>query len=188
MGAGNLVHQRFLAGALLVFVAGCAASPTPGPTETNALPARAEDVEGPFRLVFELPNTTWSAGEAIEGQATLSVVGAGMAEVSGSGGGLLGFGFLAVGGRRHVEPGWDLSCVLYRLAAGRPILSPITKSGGFSADDPDAAFYRAFLADPLVRLPAGDWQITAVASFVHGRECSGRSYLLTATVLVHVTP
>lgn len=183
------MHQRFLAGALLVFVAAaCSATPTPEPTETNAPPARAEDVEGPFRLVFELPKTTWQAGEAIEGQAGLSLVGAGAAEVGGSGLGLLGFGFLEVGGRRHVEPAWTTDCVQYRLEAGRPILSPITKSGGFSADDPNAAFYRTFFADPRVRLPAGDWQIIAVASFVDGRGCAGQSYLLRAPILVHVTP
>lgn len=182
------MHQRFLAGALWLVVAACSATPTPEPTETNAPPARAEDVEGPFRLVFELPKTTWQAGEPIEGQAVLSLVGAGSTELSGSGGGLIAFDILEVGDRRHMEAGWDSSCASHRLEAVRPIVSGIVKSGGFTAEDPDADFYRAFFADPLVRLPPGDWQITAVASFVDGRGCAGQSYLLRAPILVHVTP
>ena len=79
-------------------------------------------------------------------------------------------------------------CAPYRLEPGRPLTSAITKSGGYSADDPNAAFYRAFLADPVVSLPAGDWRITAGASLVEGEGCSGASRNLSAPITVHVTP
>jgi hypothetical protein len=65
--------------------------------------------------------------------------------------------------------------------------SPIFKSGGYSGDAPPSDFNRSFLEDRVVRLPAGDWTITAVANFVDGEGCSGASYTLKAAVLVHVT-
>ena len=45
-----------------------------------------------------------------------------------------------------------------------PVAVPFRKTGGFSADDPNADFYRAFFADPVLRLPAGRWQVTASVS------------------------
>jgi hypothetical protein len=61
------------------------------------------------------------------------------------------------------------------------------KSGGFAAEDPDAAFYRTFFADPLVRLPAGTWEITAVADFSEGA-CDGAHHTLRAPITVTITP
>ena len=77
----------------------------------------------------------------------------------------------------------------HRLPGVASALCPkgVRKSGGFSADDPNADFYRSFFADPLVHLPAGDWTLTAVASLVDGYGGSGESYTLRAAVLVHVT-
>jgi hypothetical protein len=81
--------------------------------------------------------------------------------------------------RHKATAGW--------AGTSKSLTSPIKKFGAFSDDQPDAAFYRAFLADPVVRLPAGDWAISAVASFVEGKGCSGASRMMTATVTVHVT-
>jgi hypothetical protein len=76
----------------------------------------------------------------------------------------------------------------YRLDPGRPMTSAITKSGGFSDDDPDAAFYREFLNGTPVRLPAGDWRITSGASLVEGEGCIGASRNLAAAIVVHILP
>jgi hypothetical protein len=67
------------------------------------------------------------------------------------------------------------------------MVSPIKKSGGYSDSQPDAAFYRAFFADPLVRLPAGEWDITAIAVFTEGLGCQGVSHSMSATIRVVVT-
>jgi hypothetical protein len=145
-------------------------------------------MEGPFQLVFELPKDTWRADEAIDGLATLSLLeGTGM-DIGGSGGGLLGFGIDEVNGSRHMGPAWRLDCHTYRLIRDHPMTSPINKSGGFSADEPNANFYRAFFADPVVHLPPGDWRITAVAHFVEGTACGGASRELRASILIHVLP
>ncbi len=159
-----------------------------GPTSSTA---RAEATEGPFRLVFELPKDTWRADEAIDGLATLSLVeGTGMdlGGSGGGGGGLIGFGIDEVDGSRHMGPAFTADCAPYRLEAGKPMTSPIKKSGGFSAEDPNAAFYNGFFADPAVHLPPGDWTISAVASFVEGQGCSGQSHDMRASILVHVLP
>ena len=171
--------------ALALGMAGCGAGPA-APTGTAA-PARAEDAQGRYRLVFELPRTDWHTSDSITGVATLSLTGSGGANFGSSGGGPLGFGFDEVGGTRQMGPAWTSNCKSSHLDAGQSISSPIGKSGGFNGEDPNAGFYRSFFADPLVHLPAGDWTITAVASLVEGSGCSGASYTLRAAVLVHVT-
>lgn len=150
--------------------------------------ARAETTEGPFRLVFELPKDTWRADEAIAGVATLSLVDGTGVNLGGSGSGLIGFGIDEVDGSRHMEPVFTFDCAPYRLEAGKPMTSPIQKSGGYSEDEPNAEFYRSFFADPAVHLPPGDWKISAVASFVEGQGCSGQSHDMRASILVHVLP
>ncbi len=158
--------------------------PSPsGPNEAQ----RGEDRQGPFQLVFELPKDTWEADEAIHGLATLALVNGDSVDLGGSGGGLLGFEFAEVNGSRLLQPVSTADCGPYRLENGKPITSPIRKSGGFSADQPDADFYRTFLAGPLVRLPAGDWKVTAIATFIEGQGCSGQGHTMRATILVHVT-
>lgn len=86
-----------------------------------------------------------------------------------------------------MEPVWTADCAKHSLAADRPMVSAITKSGGWSDDQPDAQFYRDFFTDPVVRLPAGEWDITAIAMFVEGEGCGGASHDLRATVRVRIT-
>lgn len=178
----------FVAAVVGLLIAACGATPTGAPTPTAEPSAgQAVAVEGRFRLTFDLPRTTWAEGEAITGLATLELLGEGAAQLGGSGSGLFGFAFEEVGGRRKIEPAWTADCRAYQLDAGRPMTSTITKAGGFSADDPDAAFYEAFFRDPVLHLPAGTWRITAVASFIDGADCSGQSRDLRAPILVQVT-
>ncbi len=133
--------------------------------------------------------TTYRAGEAIEGQATLGVVGGSAVAFGSSGGGPFVFDVAEVGGLRRVGGAMTADCAPYRLEPGRPMMSAIIKSGGYSADDPEAAFAQAFLdGNPVVSLPAGDWRITAGASLVEGEGCSGASRSLAAPIVIHVIP
>ena len=184
--------QRLAATALAVGVLlGACAGPTPPSPASQPVGAaqRGSDVRGPFQLTFELPRTTYRAGEAIEGRVTLGVTGGAAVAFGSSGGGPFVFDFAEVIGRRHVGGAMTADCAPYRLEPGRPMASAITKSGGFSADDPEAAFYRAFLdGNPVVSLPPGDWRITAGASLVEGEGCSGASRSLAVPIVVHVLP
>jgi len=159
---------------------------TPSPSATDAA-AQVTDTSGPFRLTFVLPRISRTSNEAITGEATLALTDGTATTIYGSGTGLLAFGFQEVGGARTMGPAWTLDCRSHPLAADQPMVSAITKSGGYSEEQPDAAFYRSFFWDPAVRLPAGTWDITAVAEFAEGAGCAGAHHALSATVRVHVT-
>jgi hypothetical protein len=178
--------------AFVLLLAACAApSPTSTPAPTAAGPADAVTAvatQGPFRLTFTLPKAVWRTDEAIDGEARLGLAAGPDVGVGGSGAGLMGFGFAEVGGDRLMGPASTADCRPYTLSAAQPAVTGITKSGGWSEDDPNAAFYRTFLADPLVHLPPGDWDVTATADFVEGQGCDGAPHTMTATIRVQVTP
>ena len=180
------IVRRLLALFLVGLVACGGPSPTVSPAR-NDVPAQAADARGPYRLTFTVPRTAWSTTDAIVGDAQLALIAGLQTRIFGSGAGVLAFEFQEVTGDRHVAPIWTADCAPYVLAANQPIRSAITKSGGWSADQPDAQFYSDFFADPIVRLPPGTWDITALASFVEGEGCGGVSRALRATVRVHVT-
>jgi hypothetical protein len=162
-------------------------------------PVRASVTDGDFRLDLELAQETWSSTEAIQGRATLSYTGAGTAQIAGSGDGPLNFQYAEVGGTRNMGPAWVLSCGHFELDSGNSIVSPLRKSGGFGADDPNASFYTSFLADNEIHLPPGDWTITAIAWFSvpsssgapaesGTADCGGDERTMRASVQIHVTP
>jgi hypothetical protein len=141
---------------------------------------------GPFRLTLELPKATWHADEPITGAATLSVTELKAALLGGSGGGFIVFDYREVGGRRHVEAVSTADCAPHAIGPAEPISEPLGKSGGWDDTDPNAAFYRAFLQGPDVRLPPGQWQITAIATFIDGEGCDGQRYSMETPVTITV--
>jgi len=163
----------------LLAVLALAACGTPSPS--------AIDAEGAFRLIFRLPQATYQTTEPISGTATLAVTDGQDASISASGDGPLGFSFVEVGGTRRMDAAWHDDCRHFTLEAKSPMSSAIKKSGGWSGEDPNAAFYQAFIADPEVHLPPGTWDISAVASFYEG-DCGRVTHYLTATIRVTITP
>lgn len=162
------------------------ASPSAPPTDA---PANSSLTEGSFRLTFELPKTTWKADETVTGRSELVLIAGTSATLAGSGGGPLAFAFVSIDGKHRVEPAWTADCATHQLKADSPITSAITKSGGFSQEDPDYEFLHSFLAEGgTVRLPAGDWDVSAIAMFSEGAGCSGPNHDMRATVRIHVTP
>jgi hypothetical protein len=163
-------------------------TPTPAPSPTAPTPARATDIQGLYSLVFELPQTDWHTTDSITGTATLSFLGAARLDYVAWGGQPLLFSFDEVGGSRHVIGTYfSNNCPGNHLDPGKPFSSPIVRSGSYTTNGPDSDFYRSFLHDPLLHLPAGDWTITAVASFAEGDGCSDIRQMLKAAVTVHVT-
>jgi hypothetical protein len=172
------VLRLYLAGALCLLAIGCSSGAT----------TQAEATQGQFRLVFELPRTDWLAGDSIAGEATLSYLGSGNTGIATSGAGPIGFNYNEVGGTRHMDWVWLQSLAVFQLSTTQPISSPLKKSVAWLPDDPNAAFYSSFGHDPLIHLPAGDWTITAVASFQYGSsDPRSGQYTLQATVRLHVT-
>jgi hypothetical protein len=176
--------MRALLVLLAVALVGCGApssgSAPPGPSGT------ASDEAGPFRLRFAVVSTTVRQDEPILGQSQLELMVGQQAALSGSAGGPLSFEFVEVTGDRRMIPVWDAACAPHEVRAAAPLVSEITKSGGWSDDEPNGAFYREFFMSPDVLLPPGEWDITAIASFVAGRDCTGPSHELRATIRVRV--
>jgi hypothetical protein len=193
----GIVHMtmKMLAAALLcALVAGCAAEPGAGPSPSLAVAspaaAQSEATDGPFKLAFTLRATSWSASEAIEGTSSLSV--AAPVEVGGSGDGLLGFNYDEIGGLgRHMDWAETADCRTYQLEPGQPTTSGLAKAGGYDAGAPGADFYASFFADPVVHLPAGNWTITALASFIDfsiDQGCHLPSHELSVPITIHIGP
>jgi hypothetical protein len=163
-----------------------ACGPAPAPEASSAAEPVISAVEnGLFRLELELNKATYAAGEPIEGVARLRYAGQGGLEVAGAAGGLIGFSLLDVDGPRDVGGGQDAACAPYGLDPANPITTALTKSGGYSPDDPADDFIEAFLNDPVYRLPAGTWEIQASTSFL-GQGCTPPETRLSTSVRISV--
>jgi hypothetical protein len=172
--------------AISIALAACApatASPTGG-----ALPLRNEVHDPEFTLVITSPRATWKENEAIQVQAELSYRGAlQTTTIYSSGGGVIGFSVEEVNGDRKMDAIRDASCAKYTIGQGQPITTPFAKSGAINPGEPNEAFYREFLADPLFHLPAGRWRVTAWALLYTGPDwCGGREEDLRAALLITV--
>ena len=180
--------MRRLIPLLALIVAACATT-NPSPSAAPPIQPQATqvvDTEGPFSLVFELPRTTWRSGEAIEGTVSLRVAEGGPSAIYGSMGGPFMFTYRELTGTRLVEPVADAACGRHEIAPGAPITEPLGKSGAWSDTDPDGPFLKAFIMGPDVRLPAGDWAVSVLATFSDGAMCDGHPYGPTATVVLHI--
>lgn len=148
-------------------------------------PASVTTTQGRFALAFAIERSTVRPTDEVAGTATLTLVAPGGATITGSSD-LVTFEFAEVGGAgRDVVPAAPSDCAPHEVVSGGGLETPIAKSGAV-VDGPNADWYRQFLQDPLVHLPAGDWEITAIATFFDGRNCSGQPYDLRSTVRVHV--
>lgn len=145
----------------------------------------ASTTDEPFRLELVLSRLNWTTGEPISGTAILGFDGSAPTTIYGSGS-VLGFAYAEVGGTRKVGPVWTADCGPHALDPATPISEDLSKSGAIPNDGPDADFLRSFLTGPDVRLPAGTWDITALAIFTEGEGCVGGEHSMNTTVRVTV--
>lgn len=149
-------------GLTVVLAAACGS--TPSSSASSDGPIGRSVREAPFALELVVGKARYAPDQPIEAQATLHFLGPeGRIEISGSGDGPIFFRLEEVDGPRDMGPAWSDDCASHTIAG--TVTRPFIKGGGWSADDPNAAFYRAFFADPLFRLPAGRWRISAIADF-----------------------
>ena len=128
------------------------------------MPILLERHDDGFRLALAVASDTFDAGQPIGIDATLTYEGpAERATVWASGSGVVSFGLRQLDGDLGMGAAMTGDCAVHEFVRMDPVAIPYTKSGGYSADDPNAGFYRAFFADQILRLPAGTWRITANA-------------------------
>lgn len=152
-------------------------------------PASATTTQGRFALAFTVERATVHPTDVVAGAARLTLLTPGGATVTGPSA-MITFEFAEVGGAgRDVVPAPPQDCAPHEVVSSGGIDTPIAKSGSAPVganDGPNADWVRQFLQDPQIHLPAGDWEITAIAAFFDGRSCTGLPYDLRSTVLVHV--
>src|SRR5512143_3600428 len=169
----------------MLVLAACGSGSTT-PVDVSPDPASATPTQGRFAMGFAVERVTLRSGDEVKGTATLSLLSPGGATISGSST-LIVFEFTEVGGLgRQVVPVWPTDCAPHRLTTRTPIVAPIAKSGTVP-DGPNADWVRQFLADPVVHLPKGDWDITAMASLFDAQACTGLGLPLQTTLRVHVS-
>lgn len=191
-----------------LFVAACTsvpptAAPTPTSPAVSAAPASASPIaspagspvissveaavpEGNLRLTLISARPSYAANEPIDVNAELAYLGPqASVNVAGSGDGLLFFSLKQLDG--HLEMGYGATddCRPYRLEQAKPLTTPYLKSGGFGNGDADAPFWRQFFADPVFRLPAGQWQVTVLATYV-GPGCTLPTRTTTTSITLDI--
>ena len=132
-------------------------------------PATDTATEGPFSLELRADRRTYTEGDPIDVQATFTYAGEDPVTLLSRSSQLLGFGI--------AEPvhGMDVHSVIVTLAScGLPIArdltpaekttTPFEKDTGLLEGDRDAT-QRAFLDDPVLRLPPGVWHLYAAMSW-----------------------
>ena len=128
-------------------------------------PAAARAEGGGFILEAGVPKVRWSPEEAIEVVSSLTFVGpAPRQTIWASGSGVVAFAIAEIGGRRRMGGAATADCFPYPYERAVKTAVPFRKSGGWTGDDPDGAFYAAFFRDPQLHLPMGRWRITASVS------------------------
>lgn len=165
-------------------------SPT-GPEIVTGSPVTAQDDDGVFRLSLEARQDRYRAGQVIDVMAMLTYLGPDPSTVAlGPGTGLIGFGIESDDPAIRISPAFTSDCAPWKFTRDEVVVYPFEKSGGFGEDEPLASFYRAYFADPELRLPAGTWRIFAGGGFYEGADCGDAFpyHSLSASLTIVVEP
>ncbi len=162
------------AAAVLLLVAFLASGPfaadrTPSATDAPAaVPSGGQLVtveQDGFRLELWTDRKTYITDEPISIAATLTYIGPEDSVTLYHPDPLLTFLLNEQSGTRSMGGGVDDVCRQTVARRDEPISIPYTKSAAWTSDDPNAAFYREWMKDPVLHLPAGDWTVVAGGQF-----------------------
>ncbi|MDQ3407687.1 MAG: hypothetical protein M3472_05965 [Chloroflexota bacterium] len=162
-------------------------SPAASPSPAGDTVPRGEGSDALFSLSIQADRGHYAADAPIEIDTTLRYIGDARTTVTSSGAGLVVFSIEQLDGPVDASAGRDLDCARFDYRPGEEEPVEFQKSGGYSNDDPMADFWRTFFTDPQLRLPAGEYRITARANYYVGAECaSGREQVVEASVVIVV--
>ena len=129
-----------------------------------------------------------AAGQPIEVEAVITNDGREPIVLSGSGSGFVFFSVTRLeDGLTSGEPAVTGDCAEHIVPVGEPIVVPFAKSGGWSEDDANADFLKAYFADPRLTLPSGTWRIEVSTLGNVGEACTGPLLDLDVALQVTVT-
>lgn len=189
------MHRLISLASAAVLLAACSMTPTPTPLGSGSQPGptapelASGTVSGRgLTLSVTAQPAVVAAGQPIEVEAVVTNDGPEPIVLSGSGSGFVAFSVTRIeDGLTPGEPVFTSDCVPHVVPVGEPIVVPFAKSGGWSEDDPNAAFLRAYFADPDLTLPEGTWEIDVSTAATIGAGCIGQQLDLALSLLVTVT-
>jgi hypothetical protein len=183
------------AAAALLLVAFLANGPfggnrTPSGTEAPAaVPSGGQlvtVVEGDFRLELWTDRKTYTTDDPISIAATLTYIGPEASVTLYHADPMLTFLLNEQAGTRSMGGGVDDVCQQTVARRNEAITIPYTKSAAWTPDDPNAAFYQAWMRDPVLRLPAGTWTVVVLGE-ASVNTCGGRDVSLGQKLDISVT-
>ncbi|HEV2005467.1 MAG TPA: hypothetical protein VGQ85_02535 [Candidatus Limnocylindrales bacterium] len=160
------------------------------PPDPLDLPVGDDTQDGAIQLTLTSPHGRYKAGDPIDVTAGLTNGGSG-GSITTYGGpdGPVIFSVRQVDGPVIIEPIVLQSCIeQVTLPAYQPMQIPFKKSGTVAGGAADPEYWQAWFADPILRLPAGKWEISATPNFVLGGCGSRSSPNLRPTITLVVTP
>lgn len=135
---------------------------TDAPEEVEETNTAATVVNDDFTLTITTDNSVYAADEEITCEALLTYTGSEETTVYSSSP-LVAFGIeggLFDGGFARED-----MLMSTAFAPGEEKVLPFQKSGGWSADDPNADYFEAFYADSALVLPPGEYTLSAVMEY-----------------------
>jgi hypothetical protein len=153
-------------------------------------PLTDEDADASFRLTLRTDQDRYRAGQEIQVLATLTYLGPADAVVArgSSNPGLIGFAVESDDPPIRVSPAFTTDCGQHPMSRGVAVEYPLAKSGGYSRDEPFAAFFLDYFDSEELRLPAGTWTISAGGGWYSGADCGDQLHSLSTSVTVVVEP
>jgi hypothetical protein len=161
------------------------------PPDPLDLPVGDDTQDGAIQLTLTSPHGRYKAGDPIEVVAGLTNGGSGgsITTYGGSDGPVI-FSLRQVDGPIVIDPIVLENCIeQVTLPLYEPLQIPFKKTGAVPSGATDPAYWRSWFADPVLRLPAGTWEISATPNFVAGG-CGpvGGGPNLRPTITIVVTP
>ena len=183
------VHRILCVAATAIALAACTSAPSPSAVlPSNPELAAGQVIEGDITLAATVDPAIVAAGEEINVVAELSHGRPEPLVVSGSGSGIVFFRVTRVeDGLSSGPPISSSDCARHELPPGEPTVVPFTKSGGWSAEDPNPAFLRTYLSEPELTLPPGTWRIDITTGGMLGEGCTGEQLSHELALMVIVT-
>jgi hypothetical protein len=164
---------------------------TPGPSiRPGDRPVGDDTQDGPIALTLTAPHGEYRAGDPITVTAGLTNGGSdGSITTYGSSSvGPVAFSLRQLDGPVTMTSTGTIDCVeQVTLPLYQPLEVPF-KKGSLSGTEADPAYWAPWASDPVLRLPAGTWEIAATPAFSTDPGCATPGPSLRPTITITVLP